>query len=1053
MDHVVLKNRRTTLERCEKFISDELSFFSDVSLYWKIYPEKSPLKSLTHYSAPGRITYDEALKGVYKPAKVGESFGPAWSTHWFRVQIEIPAKWEGKEVHLLWNSHSEALVWQKSKAVAGLSGDKDRISFTLTKHLKAKERSHELYIEMACNTLFGAGDSLIGPPDPKKHFTLSQAEIAVRDNQAFQLYLDFEIIIGMAKHLGENNERGNEAMLTANRMVNQVVANGGSYENALKISKAFLTQKNGESQHVVYAVGHCHIDTAWLWPYAETIRKCARSWSTTLTLMKEYPDFIFACSQAQQYEWVKEHYPGLYTEISKMVKTGRFLPVGGCWVEMDGNMPSGEAFVRQFLYGQRYFQQEFNFRCKEFWLPDTFGYSGQLPQIMKLFGLDRFLTQKISWNLINKFPHNTFWWEGIDGSRVLTHFPPGDCYTMKAQVEEILKTRDNHGDKGRSAKTMFLFGHGDGGQGPSEEMLERLIKMKDVDGTPKVKLGSPDEYFSAVEASDLQNLCTWTGELYLEMHNGTYTSQAQTKYYNRKCEFWLHDVETMASIAVILAVQKSYEYPSAELLRLWKLLLLNQFHDVLPGSSIAEVYEDAVRYYKDIEESSHNLMSEAIAALSKSKGEEARVVFNTQGWERREVITLPSGEMPTSPAKKKARRETPNVVQTDCNGNTIVLVSAPSCGLAPVQPCTPVNPASASKQAGGFCLKNGLVEALINKSGHITELYVRGSKRNALSADHPGNVFVIYDDVPLFWDAWDVMHYHLETRKAVDKLVKPATVVESGPLRAALQVSWKISDKSSIKQTISLDADCPFVKFETQVEWHESHKFLKVEFPTSVKCDNATYDIQFGHLQRPTHNNTSWDMAKFEVCSHKWADLSEYDFGVSILNDSKYGFSTARNVMRLSLLKAPKAPDADADMGTQRFTYAVMPHTGSFQSAGVIQQSYNLNCPLTQGLIHSGDSVLTHPGAFFKIDTQQVVLDTIKRAEDNEKALVLRMFEAFGGTTTATLHTNLPVKEVTRCDGYEEAMTDEENDILQVSGNTATITFSPFQIISLMLKF
>ncbi|KAL3883418.1 hypothetical protein ACJMK2_029685 [Sinanodonta woodiana] len=1060
MDHVVMKHKRTTLERAEKFISP--LYFTDVNLHGRIYPKSSPVTSIQHYAAPGRITYEKAIKGDYSPAQVGQSFGPSWSTHWFCVEIDVPSDWMGKEVRLRWNSNSEALIWVNGQPVQGFSGENERTDFILTESLKENESHRTVHIEMACNGLFGTGDNgMINPPNPNRTFTLSRAEVAVFDRAVYNLVREVELLHDMARHLPEGSERGYQALYTVNQMINAInFEDRSTFEKAHKIAQEFLSQKNGDSQHVIHAMGHCHIDTAWLWPYAETIRKCARSWSNSIRLMEKYKDFTFTCSQAQQYEWVKQHYPGLFEEIKTFVKRGQFIPVGASWVEMDGNIPSGEAFVRQFLFGQRFFQQEFGLTCKEFWLPDTFGYSAQLPQIMRQCGVSRFLTQKMSWSLVNKFPHHTFWWEGIDGSKVLTHFPPGDSYAMKGLVKEVLHTMENFRDKGRSGKSVYLFGFGDGGQGPSEDMLERLKRMKDVDGLARVRMSSPDEFFSKVEMEDGHKLCRWAGELYLELHNGTYTTHAKVKQNNRNSEFLLHNVEFYAAMAVlkIMANQKHYKYPAAELSRLWKLLLLNQFHDVLPGSSIGMVYEDAHAYYKDITESAGKLINEAQNALIGSLEETAAdaetvtSAFNSLGWERVEVVCVPGNEdsMDDMPPHHKRKKK---ATQLDSEGNVLAFIRVPSYGYQILWSENSPAPVTASLLEGDLIkLENSKVMAVIDKMGRVIRMSIQGQDRNAVCSKYPANQFVMYDDIPLYWDAWDVMDYHLETRKPVTDILEPVRILDNGPIRASVKFALKISKDSTLHQNIILDADSPCLKFETQVSWHESHKFLKVEFPTSVHTYEATYEIQYGHLKRPNHYNTSWDSARFEVCGHKWADLSECGYGVAILNDCKYGYSAIDNILRLSLLRSPKAPDANADMGEHIFKYALMPHLGSYQESGVIQEAYNLNCPLSLCKMKVMPDVLDS-SSFLSLSTRQVVIETVKMSEDGQGDLILRMYEAFGGQAEATLTTSFDFKHIVRCNCLEEMDQQLETDNMKIrtAGRSVTCTLCPFQILTLRI--
>ncbi|KAK7890984.1 hypothetical protein WMY93_022947 [Mugilogobius chulae] len=1037
----VLKNRRTLLERAEKFISD--IYFTDCNLRGRLYGESCPVEKLESFLSPKRIPFSEACKQDFSPYKVGETFGPTWSTCWFRVSLNTPPSWSSEEVHLLWESDGEAMVWRDGQPVQGLTKEGEKTSYILSESLQDDEpHSLVLYVEVACNGLFGAGQgSMIAAPDPKRMFSVQRAELIIFNRHVQELLTDFEMMLDIVKELGEQDQRGFQALFTVNEMVNLCdPSDRSSFPRARSLASAFFSQRNGQSQHTVHAMGHCHIDSAWLWPYEETIRKCGRSWVTVVRLMEKNPNFVFACSQAQQFQWVKSWYPVLYSQIQHFVNKGQFIPVGGTWVEMDGNLPSGESMVRQFLEGQRFFNQEFGIHCKEFWLPDTFGYSAQLPQIMQGSGISNFLTQKLSWNLVNTFPHNTFFWEGLDGSQVLTHFPPGNSYEMKGKVEDLTKTVKNNKDKGRANHSAVLFGFGDGGGGPTQLMLDRLQRVQDTDGLPRVRMSTPDALFSELR-SNSQLLCTWSGELFLELHNGTYTTQAQIKRGNRQCETLLHDVEVSSCLA--LCRDQSFKYPAEKLRELWRLLLLNQFHDVIPGSCIELVVEDALRYYEDIRDSGSQLLKTALSSLG--SGGVCPAVFNSLSWERHEVVQI----------------------HNETGRPQLALVQVPSVGLSPVKPTEPLTPVSVTVQSDGTVLmENGILKSVVNKDGTLAScvwsrpagsfIFINvimkvcfgavdvscAVSRESLLDGCKGNQFVLFDDVPLYWDAWDVMDYHLQTRKPVVEVVQPVHVVSSDPLRATLSFSLRISKRSCITQNIIMDAMCPYLRFSTQVEWQESHKFLKVEFPVRVHSPNATYEIQFGHLQRPTHRNTSWDWARFEVWGHKWADLSEHNFGVALLNDCKYGYSVHKNTMTLSLLRAPKAPDAHADMGSHQFTYAIMPHSGLESS--VIQFAYNLNFPLR--LVQT--SPQTPPWSAFSVSDPAVVLETIKQAEDQSGTMVVRLYESHGSSVTAALCTSLPVKEAWHCDLLERK---DPSRPAQITTQGISLQFTPFQIVSLLL--
>ncbi|XP_014636428.1 PREDICTED: alpha-mannosidase 2C1 isoform X6 [Ceratotherium simum simum] len=891
---------------------------------------------------------------------------------------------------------------------------------------------------------------MIAAPDPEKMFQVSRAELAVFHRDVHKLLVDLELLLGMAKGLGEDNQRSFQALYTANQIVNMCdPAQPETFPVAQALASKFFGQCGGESQHTIHAMGHCHIDTAWLWPFKETVRKCARSWVTAVQLMEQNPEFIFVCSQAQQLEWVKSLYPGLHARLQEFACRGQFVPVGGTWVEMDGNLPSGEAMVRQFLQGQNFFRQEFGKMCSEFWLPDTFGYSAQLPQIMRSCGIRHFLTQKLSWNLVNSFPHHTFFWEGLDGSRVLAHFPPGDSYGMQGSVEEVLKTVAKNRDKGRTNHSAFLFGFGDGGGGPTQSMVDRLKRLRNTDGLPRVsrtapqgwetqavvslrvQLSSPGRLFSALE-SDSGQLCTWVGELFLELHNGTYTTHAQIKKGNRECERILHDVELLSSLALARSAQ--FLYPAAQLQDLWRLLLLNQFHDVVTGSCIQLVAEEAMCHYEDIRSHGNTLLSAAAAALCAGEpGPEGLLIVNTLPWKRTEVLALPRPG----------------------GAHSLALVTVPSIGYAPapaptsLQPVLPQQPVFVVQETdGSVTLDNGIIRVRLDPTGCLTSLVLVASGREAIAEGAVGNQFVLFDDVPLYWDAWDVMDYHLETRKPVLGQAGTLAVGTEGGMRGSAWFLLQISANSRLSQEVVLDVGCPYVRFHTEVHWHEAHKFLKVEFPARVRSPQATYEVQFGHLQRPTHYNTSWDWARFEVWAHRWMDLSEHGFGLALLNDSKYGASVRGSVLSLSLLRAPKAPDATADMGRHEFTYALMPHEGSFQDAGVIRAAYSLNFPLL-ALPAPGPAPAASWSAF-SVSSPAVVLETVKQAETSPqgRTLVLRLYEAHGGHVDCWLHTSLPVQEAVLCDLLERR---DPAGHLPLQDARLKLTFSPFQVRSLLL--
>lgn len=1004
----MLKHPAVTQKRIERFAH---------RLSQKLYTARAPVE-LKVFHAPGRISYDEAMQGEYVPLQVGDKLGPHWSTHWVEVQLEIPEIWSGREVHFLWDSSSEACVWMDGLPRQGLTGSEAavagesspiRAEYILAREARGGDQL-TFHLEIACNSLVGvrenSGVDLMG--------LIRQAEIASFDRDMWDLYWDFVIIQEMAVHLPDNTPRGRRALYVANEIANLCDPEDASTWPACReVAAAFLGIRNSDDQHQLSAIGHAHIDSAWLWPRAETKRKCYRTFSTVLRYLEDYPDYLFSWSQACQYEWLEQEYPQLFDQLKAAIAKGQIVPVGGSWVEPDCNLPSGESLVRQFLFGQQYFERTFGERCRVFWNPDVFGYSGQLPQIMRNAGIDYFLTQKLSWNQFNKMPSHTFTWEGIDGTSVLTHFPPADSYNAVVTVEQLLYNVSNFKDLERANESYMLFGYGDGGGGPTRGMLERIKRCEDVAGLPKLKMRNPDEFFARCDA-DIEDPLVWVGELYFELHRGTYTTQARTKHGNRKGEILLHDAEFVAAMAGILA---DSEYPAEALGEAWKLLLFNQFHDVLPGSSIGEVYRDAWEDYQQIQAAGQQIVADATAAIFEP-GEERVAAINSLTRPRREIVTLPDGEA--------------------------ALVTAPGLGWAICEPVRRYKQeVTLEQQDEGVVLENPHLRAKLNAEGALVSLIHKETGREAIAPGQTGNRFVLFRDTPNLWHAWDVDIHYLE-REPRQLPGGEMTIVEQGPLRVAVRFTHPISERSSLVQTVTLTAIDRRLAVDCEVSWFEDEKFLKVEFPFNIRASQATYEIQFGHLERPTHFNNSWDMARFEVCGHRWADLAEPDFGVALLNDCKYGYATLGNVMRLSLLRAPLTPDPEADRGDyHRFSYAVMPHAGSFQEAGVIDEAARFNVPLQ--LVPTAAEAGQR--GFFEVDAYAIMVDTVKRSEDG-KDLILRLYEAHGTRGTCHLTSTLPIAEAWHCNLLEDC----EEPLTWDADEGAAIAYTPFQVQTIRLR-
>jgi alpha-mannosidase len=978
----------------------------------RIYPQTQPVDRLLVSPRVDRIAYADAQKLKYRKAKLGDQFGPLWATFWFRITAKVPKSWAGRRIDFLWISWSEATLWQNGKVLQGLNWTHGhRPDAIIIPRAKGGEMI-ELQVEMACNTKFGVPH--LSPDVHFKNispFVLDQCEIAAFDPFAWELYWDYHVLQTLLDELIKEKSTSDaswqgELLSEMNRFANEFdLDDRATWKSSHAILKNLYRRHNATRVHELSAIGHAHIDTAWLWPLAETHRKCERTFSSQTRYMDEYRDYKFSCSQAYQYQVIKDRNPDLYARMKSKVKAGQFVPVGGTWIEPDCNIPSGESLCRQFLTGQAYFQKEFGKRCREFWNPDVFGYNGQLPQIMKLAGITRFLTQKLSWNHFNKPHHHTFTWQGIDGSEVLAHFPPADTYNSEANVPELRKNARDYKDHDRSQHSLMLFGYGDGGGGPLKRMIETLRRAKDLQGLPRTQMRSSDDFFTLLE-KDITDRPKLIGELYFEYHRATYTSQAQTKRGNRKSELLLHDVEFLCTLAGARGFAK--EYPSADIDNLWKTLLLNQFHDILPGSSITLVYDDAKQHFAQIEAEGAELRDRAIEALSSKSTEPSPI--NTIGFSRAEVASQPDGKL--------------------------AFINVPSYGVGQVADSP--DSASATESPKGFVLENAHLRATISRAGRLTSLIEKSTGRESL--DGPGNALKLYEDLPTAWDAWDVDPYHLETETDVAPATK-ASLKRGSSLRAEVAFEYAIGKNSSMKQTIRLDAASRRLEFHCDVDWHESHQFLKVAFPVNIRAMNATYEMQFGNVERPTHYNTPYDLARFEVPFHKWADLSEHGFGVSILSESKYGFATFDNVMRMSLLRAPKHPDEHADMGRHRFSYAIFPHAGGWREAGTVAEAARFNSPI---LFAPGTIA---PQSFASSDDANLVIDTIKRAEDG-RGIIVRLYECHGARGTAKLKLDLPMKTASFCNILEEPLGRSG----AVRGGAIAIPYMPYQIITVRIE-
>ena len=756
--------------------------------------------------------------------------------------------------------------------------------------------------------------------------------------------------------------------------------------------------------------------------------------------MERYPDYVFVHSQASQYEWLEKEYPALFERVKEAVKRGQWEPVGSMWVEADCNLTGSESMVRQFLYGKRYFKEKLGVTTYDMWLPDVFGYSAALPQILNKFNIEYFLTQKISWNQFNKFPHHTFWWKGIDGSRIWSHFPPADTYNASCEPKEVSYSVKNYKDQGRADQSLYVFGHGDGGGGPTEKHLEFLKRGRLAPGYPEIARGKKALDFFREAKRNSKDLMTWSGELYLELHRGTYTSQAANKKSNRECEYLLRDAEWLSCFNIA-------NYPGSELEKAWKLVLLNQFHDIIPGSSVNEVYVDSAKDYAAVKEIGEGIINRSLKAIGDridtAGSENPIAIFQNADVPGLAMLDWEKTENPT--ALLVGNSVLPAQVIEE-NGTRKVIFNTPQEALGTVAVgdlVDDINPPKTRIKVSTRKIENDQLSVRFDVNGNISSIQSLDDGSEFIEPGKLGNVFQLFDDNPLFWSAWDIDVFAYET---VQELLKcdSIEIVEKGPVRGAIEVV-RTFGKSTIRQRISV-GQFAGIRFDTEIDWRETDKLLKVAFPLNINANKANFEIQFGNVERPTHYNTSWDMARFEVCAQKWVDVSEGDLGVALLNDGKYGHDIHNNVMRMSLLRAPKAPDPECDMGVHKFTYVLLPHFGPYQYADVVQAAYALNAPPRVVELAKSEGEQAELPPFVACDNRNIIIETLKKAEDSNDLLV-RMYECHNTRGVAELLCARIPQEAYLCDL-------EENELgeLEIIDGAVQFPFKPFEIITIKLK-
>jgi len=996
----------------------------------------TPIADIVYRETRAYERYEDAVGAKdFKPIKVGEHWGGGCNG-WFKITIDIPLEWKGKEAAAYFNFGGESCAFINGKPYQGIDHNHEEV--LLLEKAKGGERI-ELVVDSASSEPWN--------PAQTHKVLFARADIGTRNPEVRDYYYDLNSLIVLAEALPGDSARRAKIIYLLNKSVDAFdythTDEASLKKSALaadKILLPLLECKADASAGNIAAIGHSHLDVGYRWPYRETVRKCSRTFSTIMRMMDQYPEFFFAQSQPHLYLFTMQNYPALYEEIKKRVREGRWEPTGSMWVEADCNLTSGESLLRQVVMGKNFFMDEFGVETDVLWLPDVFGYSAALPQILKKARVPYFSTAKMNWNQFNKFPYNTFYWKGIDGSRVLSHIPPDGDYNHYPKATVLRMLAGSNTERDRCDWTLMSYGWGDGGGGPENSHFESIRRAEDIEGLPRCHHMKIKDFFHTIDG--MADFPEWVGELYLEMHRGTLTTQGHNKRWNRKTEYLYHDAELMRSVTESMGLP----YPREEFQTQWRQILLHQFHDVIPGSCIRQVIEDTDRMYPEIWTAGESMLDAGLAKIIDgidTTGEgDAVVVFNTLSWPRTDIasVKLPGeGDYAVLDGEGK---EAPSQIAGD---EIRFIASVPSMGystyrLVEKQPA----PVKAEIKASKKSLENRFYKIALDNRGVISSIIHKETNREVLPDSKRANLLQLFEDKPFVYDAWEIDFYYDDKFEDITQL-DSIEVIENGPISAAIEITRSFS-RSKIRQKMIIYADNPRIDFETWVDWHEENKCLKASFPVDVNAHTARYEIQFGNLVRPTHTNTSWDLARFEVCAHKWADFSESDFGVSLMNDCKYGHHTKGNVMRLSLLRAPKEPDPEADMGEHVFTYSLMPHTGDYIEAQTVRQAYALNVPLRTIVAKPAKGEMPSEKSFFAVEGDNVILETVKKAEKGE-GTILRFYECHGIRGKASVKVDLPFKKVVEVDLMEDKIGDIESRNGEFSFDIKPFEIKTFRLI------
>jgi len=966
-----------------------------------------------------------------RPVSEGEVWGTTWQSGYFRLIATVPAAFAGKPLAAWLDFGGEGLVYTAQGeplwSVTNGSAFAEHYAKDVYRLPAGTAGTVELLVEAAANNLFGITPAAVPAQksDPDRHGTyrarLGKARLCWFDEAAWHLHLDMVHLLTLWDALDPGSVR---AVRILKALFAVTLAWRGTTDAApcRALLVPVMAQRANASALSSTAVGHAHIDTAWLWRLQETRRKVARTYASQMSLIDRYPGYVFGASAPQHHAWTQQDHPALAARIKKAVAEGRWEPQGGMWIEADCNLPSGESLVRQFLHGKNFWKDEYGVDVRNCWIPDVFGYAASMPQILRKSGVDFFLTQKLSWSKYTVFPHTTFRWRGIDGSEVVTHFPPEDTYNSYATPDALLKAEKQFKEKAFLDEFITLMGIGDGGGGPKEEHLEHVLRSADTEGLPKTTFGRSDALFDRLRSHSAE-LGVWVGELYLEYHRGTYTTQARTKANNRRLEQEIRAVEALWS-ALPLA-----EYPRTELDAVVKTLLLHQFHDILPGSSIGAVYADADRAYAEAFAVLDGLKDRAAARLLADEPG-AVTLFNCLSSPWAGTWTV-DGEVEARDGEGRA------LVSQSEGGRTAVALNLAPQSFTVVR----LKPASAAPvpTADPLVLENNLVRYRFNTDGQVVEALDKASGRFLLRAGTTGNVFSLYQDIPHNYDAWDIDYYFR------DQLIEHARGIRvealaRGAVRSGSRFVLGVGT-STVTQDVWLAADSRSLRFDTVVDWHESRRLLKVAFPVDTLAVEALCEIAYGHVARPTHANTDADFAKFEVCAHRWVALGDATGGVALLNDSKYGHSVKDNVLELTVLRSPLYPDPDADQGLQRFTYVLAPFDGPAPASGIVEEAAALNrSPLVfVGRVGAPALPVTWAGV-------GVSLEVLKKAEKDE-SWVVRLVETRGRRAEGTLRTLVPGARICVTNLMEW-----EDEPAEAFSGDRSVVLTPFEIATFKVR-